>query len=456
MELDRKMPREQRGHRPSRARGALSRSELQEQVTELQEQVVELVAQRAAISEVFRAIVSSPGDLQPTFDSILDSAMRLCRADAVALRLREDRGYRLVGLRGKPGVSERWKPPTFAKHDGYLGLLAARKVPVNIPHLAEHEVYRESDTHIVSVVKFGGLQTYLVVPMLDNEKEIIGLIAVGRLRTHPFTEKQVELVKDFAAQATIALETTRRERQYREVQTELAHANRVAVIGQLTASIAHELRQPLGAVKVNGDAGLRWLAMQPPDLRQVKLSLERNIESACRGSDIITGLMDLTKKQPLRKEPVDINEAIQEVIVLTYGEAAKHGVSLCTQLAPQLAHVEGDRLQLQQVVLNLTINAVQAISAADGGPRELLISTEGMEDEGVRVGVQDTGPGLSPENLPRLFDPFYTTKAGGVGMGLAICLSIVGAHGGRLWATSCEPRGALFQFEIPARQGAVS
>ena len=116
---------------------------------------------------------------------------------------------------------------------------------------------------------------------------------------------------------------TRRERQYREVQTELAHANRVAVIGQLTASIAHELRQPLGAVKVNGDAGLRWLATQPPNLREAKLCVERAVESACRGSDIITGLMDLTKKQPLRKEPVDINEAIQEVTVLTHGETDK-------------------------------------------------------------------------------------------------------------------------------------
>jgi C4-dicarboxylate-specific signal transduction histidine kinase len=242
------------------------------------------------------------------------------------------------------------------------------------------------------------------------------------------------------------------------VQTELAHTNRVAVIGQLTASIAHELRQPLGAVKVNGDAGLRWLATQPPNLREVKLCLERAVESACRGSDIITGLMDLTKKQPLRKEPMDINEAIQEVSVLTHGEARKYGVSLSTKLAPQLAYVEGDRVQLQQVVLNLAINAVQAMSAADEGPRELLISTESIGSEEVRVGVRDTGPGLSPESLPRLFEPFYTTKAGGMGMGmgLVICRSIIEAHGGQLWTTACEPQGALFQFTIPISPGAAS
>jgi len=131
-------------------------------------------------------------------------------------------------------------------------------------------------------------------------------------------------------------------------------------------------------------------------------------------------------------------------------------VHLSTQLAPQLARVQGDRLQLQQVVLNLTINAIQAMSAADGGPRELLISTESIGSEGVRVGVRDTGPGLSPDSLPRLFEPFYTTKAGGMGMGLVICRSIIEAHGGRLWATACEPRGALFQFAIPASPAAAS
>ena len=196
--------------------------------------------------------------------------------------------------------------------------------------------------------------------------------------------------------------------------------------------------------------------MQPPDLREVKLSLERNIESACRGSDIITGLMDLTKKRPMKKEPVDINEAIQEVTVLTHGETDKQGVHLSTQLAPQLARVQGDRLQLQQVVLNLTINAIQAMCATDGGPRELLISTESIGSEGVRVGVRDTGPGLSPDSLPRLFEPFYTTRVGGMGMGLVICRSIIEAHGGRLWATACEPRGALFRFAIPASPAAAS
>ena len=247
-------------------------------------------------------------------------------------------------------------------------------------------------------------------------------------------------------------ERKRAEEALHQVQMQLAHSNRVAAVGQLTASIAHELRQPLTAAVINGEAGLRWLAIQPPELDQVKYSLEEAIKSAVRGSDIINSLMDLTKKQALRKASVDINEAVQEVTVLIQGEAVKHGVSLRAQLAPRLAHIQGDRLQIQQVVLNLAVNAIQAMSVNDSGRRELQIISESIGSEGVCVGVRDTGPGLSAESIPHLFEPFYTTKPGGIGIGLAICQSIIEAHGGRLWATACEPHGALFQFTIPARQ----
>jgi signal transduction histidine kinase len=429
------------GEAPEAARGR----------SDLQKELAEVLRQRAAISGVLRAIASSPHDLQPIFDSIVDSAKRLCRADAANFRLLEEAGLRLVARTQSPAA---YSPPKLIGPGSFYDLVIASKAPIHVPDFATHELYRAGEAGAVALVK-GGYRTFLFVPMLRND-ELIGTIALGRRRVEHFTEKEIELVTDFAAQATIALQITRRERQYREVQAELAHANRVAVIGQLTASIAHELRQPLGAVKVNGDAALRWLATQPSDLREVKLCLERAVASACRGSDIITGLMELTKKQPLRKEPVDVNEAIQEVTVLTHGEADKHGVSLRTRLATRLAHVEGDRLQLQQVVLNLTVNAIQAMSATEGGPRELLISTESIGSGGVRVGVRDTGQGLSPESLPRLFEPFYTTKAGGMGMGLVICRSIIEAHGGKLWATACEPQGALFQFTIPASPGAAS
>jgi C4-dicarboxylate-specific signal transduction histidine kinase len=287
--------------------------------------------------------------------------------------------------------------------------------------------------------------------MLRNH-ELIGSLTLGRLHVEHFTEKEIELVTDFAAQATIALESTRRERQYRDLQTELAHANRVATIGQLTASIAHELNQPLASIATSGGASLRWLKRQPPDIGEAEQSIERLIKAAHRAGNIIDGLRDLVRKAALRTDAFDLNDAILEVVTLTRGEAIKDGVTVRTQLA-RLPRIQGDRVQLQQVMLNLIVNAIQAMSSVPVGERDLQISTEIVEEEGVRVGVRvgvrDTGPGLSAESLERLFDPFFTTKPEGMGMGLTICRSIIEATGGRLWARSCEPRGALFQFRLP-------
>jgi GAF domain-containing protein len=267
--------------------------------SDLQKELAEVLRQRAAILAVLRSIASSLYDLQPIFDTILESATRLSRADKASFRLVEKVGYEETSLRLVAQVRlEEISPPKLVGRGTFYDHLIASKSPVHIPDLTTYELFRAGEPLSVAQVK-GGLRKLLLVPMLRND-ELVGSLAFGRHRVEPFTEKEIELVTDFAAQATIALEITRRERQYREVQTELAHTNRVAVIGQLTASIAHELRQPLGAVEVNGNAALRWLAKQPPDLREVKLCLERAVESACRGGDIITGLMDLTKKQPLR------------------------------------------------------------------------------------------------------------------------------------------------------------
>jgi len=240
------------------------------------------------------------------------------------------------------------------------------------------------------------------------------------------------------------------ERRYREVQTELAHANRVATMGQLGASIAHEINQPIGATVTNAQAGLRWLDAQPPDVEEVRQVLGRIVNDGNRAAAVIGRMRELVKKAPPRKEPLDINEAIREVIELTRGEALKQGVAVQTRLADRLPLVEGDRVQLQQVLLNLLINAMEAMSGVSDGVRELLIST-GTADTGcVLVAVSDSGPGFASQNAEGLFAPFYTTKSSGVGMGLSICRSIVEAHSGRLWASQNVPRGAIFQFTVPA------
>jgi signal transduction histidine kinase len=417
--------------------------------SEPEDRVTELTDQQTAISEVLRAIANSPHDLQPIFDAILDSATRLCRADLGGLRLSEESGLRRVAVRGDPlFVSQALSSvPVFEEKGSFLGRLAARRLPTHIPDLTALEGDLRDDYWIAAVNL--GFRTGLFVPLL-KDNEIVGIITLGRKQVQPFTDRQISLFRDFAAQATIALESTRRERQYREMQSELAHANRVATMGQLTASIAHEIKQPIATARNNAAAALRFLDKSPPDVAEVREALTCIVNETGRASDVVDRIGSLIKKAPPRKEVVDLNAAILEVTALTRSEAIKTGVTVGTQLAGELPRIQCDRVQLQQVMLNLIVNAIQSMSGVEDGNRELHISTVSIEPEGVCVAVRDTGHGLRPESLPRLFEPFYTTKPDGMGMGLSICRSIIEAHGGRLWATRCEPRGALFQFTIPA------
>jgi signal transduction histidine kinase len=418
-------------------------------VSELQDRVTELIEQQTAISEVLRAIASSRYDLQPIFDAILDSATRLCRADIGTLRLSEESGLRLVAVRGDPLlVSQAWSSfPVLAEKGSLPSRFAAGRLPTQIPDLAALEDDHQDD--FLVAWRNAGVRTWLVVPLL-NDNEIVGIITLSRKQVRPFTDKQISLFRDFAAQATIALESTRRERQYREMQSELAHANRITTMGQLTASIVHEVKQPITATATGAEAALRWLDRQPPNLEEARQVLADLVKDSHRAGDVIDRMRDLIKKAPPQKDRVEINGAIREVIELTYSEAVKNGVSVQTQFAESLPLIQGDRVQLQQVMLNLIINAIQAMSGLAAGVRELRITTENTESEGVRLSVRDSGPGLSSENFQRLFEPFHTTKPEGMGMGLSICRSIIEAHGGRLWATPGEPLGALFQFTIPA------
>jgi len=428
--------------------GERTASELQDRVTELQDRVTELIEQQTAISEVLRAIASSPHDMQPIFDAILDSAKRLCRADMGSLRLFEESGLRLVAVRGDPLlVNQVWSSFPVLDKESFLGRLATSRLPAHIPDLTALEGDHRDDLWVAAAK--ARYRTALFVPLL-KDNEIVGVISLGRTRVQPFTDKQISLFTDFAAQASIALESTRRERQYREMQSELAHANRVATMGQLTASIAHEIKQPITAARTYAAAALRFLDQSPPDVAEVREMLTCIVNQTDRASDVVDRIASIIKKAPLQKEIVDLNAAILEVTALTRSEAVKTGVTVGTLLAGELPRIQCDRVQLQQVMLNLIINAIQSMSGVEGGNRELHISTDSIEPEGVCVAVRDTGHGLRPESLPRLFEPFYTTKPDGMGMGLSICRSIIEAHGGRLWATGCEPRGALFQFTIPA------
>jgi PAS domain S-box-containing protein len=240
------------------------------------------------------------------------------------------------------------------------------------------------------------------------------------------------------------------ERRYREVEMELAHANRVAAMGQLSASIGHEVNQPIAAAVTNARAALRWLSAESPDLEEVRQALGRIVKNGVHASDIIGRIHAFLKKIPAQKDLLKINDAVLEVTALTRGELTKSGVSVRTQLGVGLPLIQADRVQLQQVILNLIINAIEAMSGPGDRSRELLIRTEKTDSDDVLIAVQDSGPGLPRDNPQRAFEPFYTTKTGGLGMGLAICRSIIEGHGGRLWATASVPQGATFMFTLPA------
>jgi signal transduction histidine kinase len=241
----------------------------------------------------------------------------------------------------------------------------------------------------------------------------------------------------------------RDEEALRQIRADLAHIQRVTTMGELVASISHEVMQPLGAGVTNAEAALRWLTAQPPNLNEVREALGGSVKDGRRAIEIIGRIRTLIKKEPPRKEDLEINEAIVELLALTRGEAMKNHVSVQTQLGEGLPLIRGDRVQLQQVILNLIINAIEAMSGVSEGSRRLVIGTGKDASGSVLVTVKDSGPKLNPESFERLFDSFYTTKPGGMGMGLSICRSIVEAHGGRIWAIPNVGPGITVQFTLP-------
>jgi PAS domain S-box-containing protein len=285
---------------------------------------------------------------------------------------------------------------------------------------------------------------------LDFERRL--LMPDGKIKNihtvgHPVFDEYGDLV-EFVGTIMDVTEGRRAE----EERQALAHANRIMTMGQLTASIAHEVNQPIAAVVTNAQAALHWVDMQPPNTNEVRLSLDRIVKEGRRAGDVISRIRALVRKAPPRKDRLEINDTIREVIALTHSELRRNGTSLRAQLADGLPLVMGDRIPLQQVMLNLILNAAEAMSDAGGRPGELSIVSGIAGASDVFVEVQDTGPGIDPEKQDRLFQSFYTTKPDGMGMGLAISRSIAEAHGGRLSAVTNKPGGAVFRLTLPVEK----
>jgi C4-dicarboxylate-specific signal transduction histidine kinase len=263
-------------------------------------------------------------------------------------------------------------------------------------------------------------------------------------RTRQLTVANEELRKQMS-------ERQRAEDALRAAQSELARVTRVTAMGELTASIAHEVTQPLTGIVTNGNACLHWLSSVPPNIEKARTTVERIIRDSNRASEVIHDIRTLVKKAPPQREPISLNDLIHRTLTIASGEITLHQVELQTALAADLPSVLGDRVQLQQVLLNLIINAVEAMSSITGRARVLTIRSERRADpESIVIAVRDSGVGLDPRKAERLFDPFFTTKPEGMGLGLSICRTIISAHGGRLSNANNEDHGATFEFTLPA------
>lgn len=242
----------------------------------------------------------------------------------------------------------------------------------------------------------------------------------------------------------------RAEQAVHEAQAELAHVTRITTLGELTASIAHEVNQPLTGIVTNGAACLRWLGQGTPALDEARSSVEDMISDARRASEVIQRIRALSKKAEPEKAPLDINDVIHDAVRLVQRETLGHRASLRLELAPALPSVLGDRVQLQQVIINLVINAIQAMASVSDRPRKLLIRSQQHEAGHVLVAVADSGIGIEAKSVNQIFTAFFTTKPSGLGMGLSICRSIIEAHGGQVLAANNPGPGATFQFTLPS------
>jgi len=269
-------------------------------------------------------------------------------------------------------------------------------------------------------------------------------------------ERTVELKDANEALLDQIEEQKRTEAALQITRTELARVVRITTIGELTASIAHEVNQPLAAVVANADACVAWLSHQSPNLVEARAAAERTTQGATRASEVIVRIRSLISKATPEKTQVQINNVIEETVALAEGQAARNDVSVAVELAPGLPVVLGDSIQLQQVILNLLMNGIEAMTTVAGRPKLLVVRSQMQDASQIRVSVEDSGVGVSAEVMPRLFEPFFTTRSKGMGMGLPISRSIIEAHGGRLWAESNGSQGSIFQFTLPSGSGSVA
>lgn len=354
-----------------------------------------------------------------------------------------------AGAVAAPNLEPAIRATSFSRGAGLPGRIWATRSPEFLAELPSGSAFP-----VATAARRDGFRTALGMPVLLG-KEVLGIVVLFHREPRRVDGDALDVTAAVASQVGQFLERRHNERALQLVQAELDELDRVMTINALTTSIAHEIKQPIAATVANASAARLWLGARPPNVVAAAEAVRRIAKDGIRAGEVADRIRDLVKKTPAGLESVDLNQAIREVIEMTRTEASRHRVSVAIDLAAMLPPVNGDRVQIQQVVLNLTMNAIEALSGVSEGPRELEIRTSFDDGAVVLVSVRDSGPGFAPRVREHLFEMFNTTKPNGLGLGLAICRSIVDVHGGRLWAEPQEPRGAAFHFTIPSSRAAA-
>jgi GAF domain-containing protein len=420
----------------------------------LLQELQQTLQQQAAAADVLDVISRSTFDLQAVLDMLIELAVRLCDADLGAIHREQEENYRTVAVYGgPPGHREAARSVPFEPgHGSVLGRTMLERKPVHVadvladPHYALGEEQQKL-----------GYRTVLGVPLL-REGSPIGVIVLMRLSVRPFSGRQIALVQSFAAQAIIAIENTRLLTELRQRTDELGRSvtelerernNKLMNLQAMAASISHEVRQPLAGIVSNGGAALRFLRRVPPDLDEARSALNSIVRDSHRASQVFDNLAALFGKAEQQHVPINLNELAAGVLEMLRSDLKARAVSVQTALAPELPLVLGHRGQLQEVLINLVRNAIEAMDTVADGRRLLQLRTECHDDRAILLAVEDSGPGIDGDELDGIFDAFVTTKPNGMGLGLAICRMIIERHAGNLSASPAHPRGCIFRVMLP-------
>ena len=425
------------------------------EVARLARELEDALVQQTATSEILKAISSSTFDLQTVLDTLVESAMRLCEADAANIWRPDGKVLKLAASFGHTSEFKEFahRNPITPGRGTVTGRVFLERKTVHIP-----DVLADGEFTGTGYQSRGRYRSHLGVPML-REGEAIGVFALTRSDVTHYSAKQIELVETFASQAVIAIENARLHEAEKERTRELhellmllerERENKLMNVEAITASIAHEVRQPLAAISTNGSAALRFFERRPPDYDEVRAALNRLIRESHRASEVFDSIRSLFRKADQERQPIDVNEIILEVLKSLRGELADHEVTTDTRLASALPLVDGHRSQLQQLISNLVHNAIEAMDATTDRKRVLRVTTE-LCDDAIAVAMKDSGPGIDPNRIKGIFDAFVTTKTDGMGLGLAICRRIIESHGGQISASSDGKKGAVFRFVLPLK-----